>query len=114
MKRIAAVVCADDPASPVLSEILAGLEEEGVPGEVMSIGEAFTKSGDAASAGAGPIELAKSASRESVFGCGIGLGGGEAALFAGGAVIMAPGDASPRIAGKNAALYIKRERFELA
>ncbi|MCL2352530.1 MAG: glycerol dehydratase reactivase beta/small subunit family protein [Firmicutes bacterium] len=102
MEKIAAVIYTDDPASPALPEILAGLEEEGVPGEVVPEG------GDCV------IKMAKAASLESVFGCGIGLRAGYTALYAEKTLVMPPSAAAPRLAGKNAALYIKRERFELA
>jgi len=114
MKKYAAIICADDPQCPSLAEILAGLEEEGVPGEVITASVIAGANGIAVAGGCDPLQMAKHASAESAFGCGIGLCRGKAALFAGGSPILAPGDAAPRSAGKNAALYIKKERFELA
>ncbi|MCL2461629.1 MAG: glycerol dehydratase reactivase beta/small subunit family protein [Defluviitaleaceae bacterium] len=108
MKKIAAVIYAEEPDSSVLAEILAGLEEEGIPGEVV-VPEAVTGGGSDI-----PVTLAKAAASESVFDCGIGICGGTAALYAGGAAIMEPKAASPRIVGKNAALFIKKERFDMA
>ena len=109
MKKIAAVIYAQEPDPGVLAEVLAGLEEEGVPGEVVVETDAAVGSGPYI-----PSVLAKAAASESVFGCGVGLNGGGAALYAGGAEILAPGAAAPRLIGKNAALFIKKERFELA
>ena len=103
MKKISSVIYANVPNPAALPEILAGLEEEGVPGEVVIL----------AANEADPLEMAKAASKESVFGCGIGLSNGKAALFADGAVVARPGTLSPRAVGKNAALFIKKERFEL-